>query len=310
MKEAEILKLLEGKDFISVEMSKDEFENSDGISAEDVKFIANSSIWAWAQSKKEKIKKASRISRVVRMKILDPDGFWNHFCLEEDYPRPPIRTTTEGRKLFNEWKEQNPHKGRMSAQEWQKEYINWKYPELKNEIINDDEFDITKRLNQNLNERLGYIKNIISKNNKAFFWKHPKGVVLKSYPDSLNDDYVSNIFSISNASIDRVEALLGKEDLYIDAFFDCFNHPTKSYLQIFGETSFPNDVVVHPIGEASISLGESIVDIVVDVLLALRQSRKNGQKFNTGYRSTLQSVDVPPFYFNKEELVKRRLGHE
>jgi len=210
--------------------SNSEYHSSDAMSSSGLKTIASSSVWHYLR-KEFKDSDAVRLGSAVHSLLLEPEIFHDEFIV---YKKDQFNLRTKaGREEKAEWEKQ--HSDKIVLNEIQETVLNRIQERFDDE--KDDQVVLAKE----------YMKGQI----ELSHYLNYDGVPVRVRPDTIGDDFISDIKTINptfgkplTPALFKREIVSRNYDLQAMFYSDMCGRDPKNFRFIVVQTSFPYEVFV------------------------------------------------------------------
>ena len=297
---------------VLTKITNEEYHDGPGISSSDIKEVVTGTLASWRSKKETKsLPTESQLKgSAIHTHILERDQFWLRYCTEDEYPIAPQRTTKEGKEAFLSWQEETGKIGvKLESNEWKHEYVKWKFPEFKKEIITDKNLEMIKSIEKSINAH-DELKLILEggESEVSYYWiDEETDILCKARADKLNYDFpcIPDLKSCEDASPEAFEGSITNYLYYVSAHWylwgakKVFGFDFQNFVYVPIEKPLPNQVTMYIADEGSLSLGEGLARAGLLILSDYFKSIKENTPIWMGYSKEVKTIGVRPYAFNK-----------
>jgi exodeoxyribonuclease VIII len=309
-----------GKGFAMKGIPNDEYHAGPGISSTDIKDLVSGTVESWLYNKKNGRKQSAAmwLGTAIHTMVLEPDQFWERYCLEKDYPRAPARNTKEGKTEYENWcdSEMMGAEVKLTSEEWQSAYVKFKYPDLKKEIIGPEDLATCEGIAASI-DRHPMIRKMFADGDSevTLYWLYrespeDEGILCKARPDRLNQTFpcIPDLKSTTDAGLDSFEGDITDHLWHVSAWWylwgakECFGFDFQDFVYVPCEKKPPYQVTFYTADEGSLQVGEGLaragLAIYRKYLFQVQKVEDQEQQW-FGHSLEPKSAGIRPWAFNK-----------
>lgn len=313
----EIIEKNNGQGFAVRNIPIEEYHRGPGISSSDIKKLINGTVesWLYEKANPKEPTPALRLGNAIHCMVLEPDQFWNRYCLDIDAPCAPGRSTTEGKaewKAYKEdWKTRNGKEMDfdIDSDEWKSVWLKWRHPNFKKEIIPAEWVKTCTAIAENVkNHPMVHQMFAEGESEVTLYWLDPETDILcKCRPDRLNQTFpcIPDIKSTGSAALDDFENDITAHDYHVSAFWYLwgakmvFGIDFDNFVYVPAEKEEPYLVTFYMADEGSLAVGEGLSRAGLTILKKHFQESATDPKAWKGYSLEPKAAGIRPWAFNK-----------
>lgn len=318
MSEHTIRELIEksgGKGFAAKGIPLEEYHSGPGLSSSGIKSLINGTVeqWLYDKANPSNSTAALKLGNAIHTMVLEPDEFWNRYCLFMDAPEAPSRSTKEGKADYSQWLLDHPQIASLDNNEWKKEWMKWKYPGFKKEIIWEEDFEIVKGITESIKKHPMVSQMFADGDSElSLYWIDKEtNILCKCRPDRTNQSFpcIPDLKSTMDASLDSFEHDITKYDYHVSAWWylwgakEVFGFDFQNFVYIPCEKKPPYAVTFYTADEGSLSVAEGLCRAGLAIYSRyLKEAVAEPSVKNavwTGYSLEPKSAGIRPYAFNK-----------
>lgn len=289
------------------------YHSGPGLSSTDIKNLINGTIESWLFKKiSPKDTHALFLGNAIHCMTLEPQEFWNRYCIDSEAPCPPSRATKEGK---NEWREWVAHSGwldEMTPLQWAKAWRKWRHPEFKKEPISREDIEVAVGIAESVKKHPMVSQMFLQGESEVtLYWIDKEtGILCKCRPDRINYTFpcIPDLKSTTNASLEAFEGDITSYDYHVSAYWylwgaqEVFGKDFENFVYIPCEKTPPYQVTFYIADEGSLAVGKGLcrAGIAIYQKYTFQLSKiTDEEKRWSGYSLEPKSVGIRPWAFNK-----------
>lgn len=295
-------------------ISNEDYHSGPGLSSSDIKALINGTIEQWLHDKSnpKEPTQALKIGNAIHTMVLEPEEFWNRYCLEDDAPKLAGRGTVEGRKEWREWCVINGEQ-EMTPAIWYKTWLAWKHPKFKKQIIDKEDVDVCKGIANSVKNH-PMVSQMFAEGDSelTLYWiDKESGALCKCRPDRTNQKFpcIPDLKSTTDAGLEAFEQDITSYDYHVSAWWylwgakEVFGFDFQNFVYIPCEKKPPYSVTFYTADEGSLGVAEGLCRAGLAIYNRFLKTTRDGITVPhgcwTGYSLEPKSAGIRPYAFNK-----------
>lgn len=293
-------------------ISNEDYHKGPGVSSSNIKTVLNKTFGHYLEEKKnpKDPTPALRLGTAIHTRILEPDLYEKNYLTE--MPAVPARRG-ESKKIYEEWEKENldlvvdKYKGKLTSDQWAKEYMNWKNPGM--EFVSPSDVEIIEGIYKSWSEH-SQIQKIFTGGiaELSIYWIDKiTGLLCKCRPDYLNKKWpcLADIKSCMNGGLDEFEGDITTHDYHISAAWylwgcmEAFGFNFEDFVYVPCEKSSPYTVTFYPADQGSLDLGKGLYMAGLQLFKRHFDAIERDEKPWLGHSRKVKPAGVRPWAMNK-----------